>query len=109
MTIEEVLMEELKKEWSKRGNTERYLYLSDIDFHYLNKNIQKKIHEYESILKREDISLEEYLKAIKECLILCKFLETLQRGKKTANICPLDREENFIYQTILLNDSKKGA
>lgn len=42
MTIEEVLMEELKKEWSKRGNTERYLYLSDIDFHYLNKNIQKR-------------------------------------------------------------------
>ena len=105
MTIEEVLMKELQKEWRKKGNTERYLYLSDVDFHNLNKNIQKKIQEYESILNREDISLECYLKAIKECLILCKFLETLQRGKKTEKVCPLDKDEYGLYQNIVLNNS----
>lgn len=105
MGIEDKLMSELKKEWSKKGNTERHVYLSDVDFRYISQKVQKKIEKFEAILLLEDISLDSYLKAVRECLILCRLLETLKMGKQAAKICPLDKEEYSMYKQLLLNDN----
>lgn len=100
MRTEELLMKELKQEWSKKGKTEGYIYLTDVDYPLLKKKVEEEIQKYEDILKSKDISFECYMKAIKECLIFCRFLETLQMGRKADNICPFDQEEYKLYQNI---------
>lgn len=100
MRIDELLMKELKQEWSRKGKTVRYIYAPDIDCTLLEKKVLEEIKKYETILKGKDISYERYMKAIKECLIFCRFLETLQMARMADNICPLDKEEYKLYQNI---------